>query len=83
MKTINKIKKFYNKNITAKFLGGYKFDFDSVKSMDWGKFPKGYFFLPEYIISYNNKKTWLTIIKKINTDFNIQTTIFMIYFYIF
>ena len=43
-----------NKNITAKFLGGYKFDFSSQIEMNWGEFPKGYFFLPEYIISYNN-----------------------------
>ena len=64
-----------NDHITPKFLGGYKFDFQRHDSKDWSTFPKGYFFLPEYSVSYNNKETWLTIIKPINANFNIQSTI--------
>ena len=50
--------------IYPKFLGGHAFNIKRNSKDDWENFPRGYFILPEYIITSNNKSTYITLINK-------------------
>ena len=49
--------------IAPKFFGGYAFDVNK-KNDDWKNFPRGYFILPECIITSQENHTLITLIKK-------------------
>ena len=55
-----------NKNLNdfVKIFGGYAFNIDKPSYDNWGDFPRGYFILPEYIITLKGKDTYITLLKK-------------------
>tara|TARA_Y100001970_G_C14156413_1_gene815841 strand:+ start:41 stop:1435 length:1395 start_codon:yes stop_codon:yes gene_type:complete len=57
-----------NEYANPKFLGGYAFNIDSNFDGEWRRFPKGKFILPECMITLSKNQTWITIIKKIDSD---------------
>jgi len=57
-----------NDEVSIKYFGGYKFDIDSKNNKIWNKFPRGYFVLPECMITFDEYNTWITIIKKIQKE---------------
>ena len=64
-----------NNDVTVKFLGGYEFDFNNQKTTIWNKFPKGYFILPECMITITKTDAWMTVIKKIKGNDSTESII--------
>ena len=75
-----------NEYISPKFFGGFAFDINSKSFNNWNNFPRGYFILPECIITSDKNCTFISIIKKIThqlTPEMIYNEIKMIYTVIF